>query len=318
MSRLDELPPDQRATLSLLLRQRKSYAEVAVLLGIAETAVHDRAHAALTVLAPRQARELTPDRRAEIADHVLGQQHAIAERLRTRTLLSSSGPARVWARALTEELAGIGGAELPEIPSEPRAPTAATPITVAELSAAAPRPASSFEPDSPSQPPSSRLGGALLLAAIVVAAVVAVVLLTGRGGGKSSPKRSTTTSSTTQASAGPTVNAQLPLHSPDPKSRTVGLVEVFTENGKHEFYIAAEHLPASHDFYYAVWLYNSHTSAEPVSRAPMVGSDDKLAGRSSLPANAGEYREILLTRETSERPTHPGHLVLRGTFSLGS
>ena len=29
MSRLDELPPDQRAALSLLLRQRKSYAEVA-------------------------------------------------------------------------------------------------------------------------------------------------------------------------------------------------------------------------------------------------------------------------------------------------
>ena len=63
MGRLDELPPDQRATLSLLLRQRKTYAEVAVLLGIAETAVHDRAHAALAVLAPRQARELTPDRR---------------------------------------------------------------------------------------------------------------------------------------------------------------------------------------------------------------------------------------------------------------
>ena len=54
MSRLDELPPDQRAALSLLLRQRKSYAEVATLLGISERAVHDRAHAALAVLAPRR------------------------------------------------------------------------------------------------------------------------------------------------------------------------------------------------------------------------------------------------------------------------
>ena len=62
MSRLDELPPDQRAALSLLLRQHKSYAEVAALLGIAERAVHDRAHAALAVLAPAQARELTPER----------------------------------------------------------------------------------------------------------------------------------------------------------------------------------------------------------------------------------------------------------------
>ena len=32
MSRLDDLPPDQRAALSLLLRNRKSYAEVASLL----------------------------------------------------------------------------------------------------------------------------------------------------------------------------------------------------------------------------------------------------------------------------------------------
>ena len=55
MSRLDELPPDQRAALSLLLRQRKSYGEVASMLGIGEQAVHDRAHAALAVLAPRLA-----------------------------------------------------------------------------------------------------------------------------------------------------------------------------------------------------------------------------------------------------------------------
>ena len=32
MSRLDDLPPDQRAALSLVLRQSKSYAEVAALL----------------------------------------------------------------------------------------------------------------------------------------------------------------------------------------------------------------------------------------------------------------------------------------------
>ena len=78
MSRLDELPHDQRAALSLLLRQRKSYSEVASLLGIPEHAVHDRAHAALAVLAPRQARELTPECRHEIGDYLLGQQAAVA------------------------------------------------------------------------------------------------------------------------------------------------------------------------------------------------------------------------------------------------
>jgi DNA-directed RNA polymerase specialized sigma24 family protein len=73
MSRLDALPPDQRATLSLLLSQHKSYAEVAALLSIPEQAVHDRAQAALAVLAPREARELTSERRDYIVDFVLGQ-----------------------------------------------------------------------------------------------------------------------------------------------------------------------------------------------------------------------------------------------------
>ena len=99
MSRLDELPPDQRAALSLLLRQRKSYAEVAALLDIPERAVHDRAQAALAVLAPRQARELTAEQRESIGDYLLGQQPGVAERLATRTSLeSSSGRHDVGAR----------------------------------------------------------------------------------------------------------------------------------------------------------------------------------------------------------------------------
>ena len=104
MSRLDELPPDQRAALSLLLRQHKSYAEVATLLGIPEHAVHDRAHVAIAVLATRQARAVTPDRRGEITDYLLGQQPGVAERLRTRTLLSSSEPARAWAAEIAAQL----------------------------------------------------------------------------------------------------------------------------------------------------------------------------------------------------------------------
>ena len=74
MSRLDELPPDQRAALSLLLRQRKSYADVAAILGIPARAVHDRAHVALAMLAPRQARGLAPEHREEIGEYLLGQQ----------------------------------------------------------------------------------------------------------------------------------------------------------------------------------------------------------------------------------------------------
>ena len=101
MSRLDDLPPDQRAALSLLLRQRKSYAEVAALLGIAERAVHDRAHAALAVLAPAQARELTAEQREEIGDYLLGQQQRRRRAPGARARCSTArAPARAWAQAL--------------------------------------------------------------------------------------------------------------------------------------------------------------------------------------------------------------------------
>ncbi|HEX4838738.1 MAG TPA: sigma factor-like helix-turn-helix DNA-binding protein, partial [Solirubrobacteraceae bacterium] len=51
MTELDRLPPDQRAVLSLVLDRGKSYGQVAEMLAIPESAVRDRAHAALDALA---------------------------------------------------------------------------------------------------------------------------------------------------------------------------------------------------------------------------------------------------------------------------
>lgn len=323
MSRLDELPPDQRAALSLLLRQRKSYGEVALLLGIAERAVHDRAHAALALLAPRQAREVPTERREEVGNYLLGQQRNVAERLRTRTYLSSFAPAHAWAQSIAGELMRLSGAPLPEIPplapaGFSPAPTAAAPIPPAggpgsRVSSLAG--SSATGSSTPSTPRSSRLGGALLLAAILVAVIVAVVLLTTGGSSKNHAKQKATS---TASKTGPTVSAQLPLHSLNPRSRSVGVVAVLSEKSKRAFYIEAQHLPATRKFFYAIWLYNSPTSAEALSRSPAVGKSHKLAGGSTLPANAGQFREILLTRETNSHPTHPGRVVLRGAFSLGS
>src|ERR1700682_5454996 len=123
MSRLDDLLPDQHAALSLLLRQRKTYAEVAALLSIPQRAVRDRAHGALAVLAPRQARGLTPEQREEIGDYLLRQRAAVAKRLQTRTFLMGSAPGRAWANAISAELAPLASAQMPEVP--PGAPPAA-------------------------------------------------------------------------------------------------------------------------------------------------------------------------------------------------
>ena len=310
MSTVDELPADQRAALSLLLRQRKSYAEVAGLLSIPEQAVHDRAHAALAVLAPREAKGLDAARRAEIADYLLGQQ-ATGERLRTRTLLTRDAGANAWAGAIAKELASLG-AELPEVPALPGAQTSGAQQHVPLAQVASSTPPPSPGPDAATAS-SSRRGGAILLAVLLAAAIVAVILITSGGG--SSPKKSSTngsSSSTTHAKQEGTFT----LHAPAGSGST-GKVEIFSEEGKRAFFIQAEHIPVSKGFFYAIWLYSSPNKALPLSKSPPVGKSHKLAGAALLPGNASSYKEILLTRETKTRPTHPGHIVLRGKFSIG-
>jgi hypothetical protein len=328
MSRLDDLPPDQRATLSLLLRRHKSYAEVATMLDIQERAVHDRAHAALGVLAARQARELSAERREEVGDYLLGQRSGVAERLATRTFLEGSPEARAWASALAAELEPLAGEPLPEIPARSSATAKApsTPSAGEERARATPR--------SRSASPSSRRGGALLLGAIVVIVIVVVVLVSS-GGGSASKSSTSAASETGTASTGTTSTAgtsstsakgtqtakakedkRITLSSPEASSKSAGVAEVLSEGDQYAFYLAAQHLPASKGFFYAVWLYNSPSSFEALSRAPSVGSNGNLQGGALLPKDAGKYDTMLLTKETASRPTSPGTIVLRGSFAL--
>jgi hypothetical protein len=384
MSRLDDLPPDQRATLSLLLRSRKSYAEVAALLAIPTQAVHDRAHAALAVLAAPLARALTAERREQVGDYLLGQQDGVGERLATRTYLEGDPGAREWASAISEDLAPLASAPLPEIPSaapQPDAPphssaapasagpaleaASATPESVAGLSSATLSASPTAHAGADAQPaqagasgdagdagqspagaggaggrrslpsaPSSRVGGALLLAAIVAGVIVAIVLLSGGGGsGKGSSSgteggsasNSASSSGTSSSASGSTSTGgkakedrRITLRPADPASHAAGVAEVLSEGSQYAFYIAAERLPQSKGkgFFYAVWLYNSPTSHEALSRSPAVGSDGKMQGGALLPSDAGKYHTMLLTRETSSHPTHPGAVVLSGAFSL--
>jgi hypothetical protein len=251
MSRLDDLPPDLRATLSLLVDRGKSYAQVADMLAIPESAVRDRAHAALDALAGDPAEPAGP-------------RPAASER-----------PPQTHGR-----------------------PAAFTRASTAL--------------------PSSRRGGALLLATIVVVVVVAIVLITSSGGSGSHKATSTSASNSTTSSASktPTVDARIGLTSPNATSKAIGIVEILSEGSKRVFLLGAKHLPPSKGFFYAVWLYNSPSSEEAVSKIPTVGSNGQVQGGALLPSNAGNYHEILLTRETSERTTQHGPIVLSGTFAL--
>ena len=272
MPRLDDLPPDLRATLSLLVDRGKSYAQVAELLGIPEQAVRDRAHAALDALAGAPGEAPAPP--AQGAD---------------------PRGARSSARAPRRTAPGTS--------------TAAT-----------------------SGLPVSRRGGALLLAGIVVVVVVVVVLLTSGGGGSNTStgtSASATTSTgghTTSSSAKTTksgsttgskakVTNQITLTPPEPSSKSIGIAEVLAEGAQHAIYVAAEHLPPTHGFFYVLWLYNSPSSAQAIGKTT-VNSTARMQAGALLPANASSYHQLLLTRETAERPSKPGPTVLSGAFSL--
>ncbi len=271
MPRLDDLPPDLRATLSLLVDRGKSYAQVAELLGIPEQAVRDRAHAAL------------------------------------------------------DALAGTPG-EAPAPPAQGSDPRAG------RSSARAPRRTASGVTAAASGLPVSRRGGALLLAGIVVVVIVVVVLLTSGGGGSntstgtsasattstgghttSSSAKTTKSGSTTGAKA--KVTNQLTLTPPEPSSKSIGIAEVLAEGAQHAIYVAAEHLPPTHGFFYVLWLYNSPSSAQAIGKTT-VNSTGRMQAGALLPANASNYHQLLLTRETAERPPQPGTTVLSGAFSL--
>ena len=213
MSRVEDLPPDLRAVLALLVGRHKHYGEIAAMLSIEERAVHDRAHAALALLAPRQARELSPAQREQVGEYLLGQAPPPGQSA-TVTYLESSAAARAWAQALTAELAPLSSDALPTIPTEGPAPEGAIPNgaisegTIQEgaiPNGAAPDgavpdgrvappavtrtsapPGVSPAADAP-RAPSSRRGGALLLGGLAVVVIVAVALIVGLGSGGGSP-----------------------------------------------------------------------------------------------------------------------------------
>jgi len=243
---LDRLPPDQRAVLSLVLERGKSYSEVADMLAIPESAVRERAHAALDALA------------------IVGSSGAPP---RTNDAPSAAAPASRTARARAAR-PDSGG---------PDAPRAAAPL-------------------------SSKRGGALLLAAIVVVIVVVIVIVTSSGGGKSSTK--------TNASSTITMSAA------EPGIKASGKTFILSQGSQRAFYIAAQDLPPSSGFFYAVWLYNSPSSAKPLGRAPTVGSNGRMEGGGPLPTDASSYHQLIVTRETSTHPSEPGQMVMTGPFSV--
>jgi hypothetical protein len=331
MASLDNLPPDQRAVLELVLRRGRNYDEIAKLLSIDRAGVRERALAALDALGPQTG--VPAQRRALITDYLLGALPArVADDVREH--LASSPSERAWTRVVASELQPLASEPLPEIPvesaarSEPDEPAAADDATPASRPQREPRPRRQPR-EKPAGPRTSRTGGAVLLAAgaAVVIAVVLVLVLSGGGdkqrsstaaaAGTTGPSTAsgTTPSGTTTT---PKVVAQINLNPPS-GGGAKGIAEVLRQQGKNGIAIVAQGLtpntkkPANA---YAVWLYNSPTDSRILGFVnPGVGTNGRLQTAGGLPTNASHFQKLLVTLETQSNPTSPGTIVLQGPLS---
>jgi hypothetical protein len=330
MASLDNLPPDQRAVLELVLRRGRSYEQIAELLSIDRAGVRERALAALDALGPQTG--VPAERRALITDYLLGALPGrVADDVRDR--LAGSPSERAWARVVASELQPLASSPLPEIPVEARREEAPEPATAAaaEPTAAPDRPARKPRPrrardGSPAGPRVSRTGGAVLLGAgaAIVVAVVLVLVLTGGGGGGKKPAaaaaRSTTSTSTTPKTSGttPQVVSQINLNPPS-GGAAKGIAEVLRQQGKTGIAIVAQGLTPNSKKppnAYAVWLYNSPTDSKILGFVnPAVGTNGRLQTAGGLPTNAKHFQKLLVTLENQSNPKAPGTIVLEGALS---
>jgi hypothetical protein len=309
MTSVQTLDASQRAVVQLVLKQGKSYEEIADLLDLDPDAVRGRAHAALDALGPTTA-GLTASRLAEVADYLLGQQSPSA-REATREHLARSAAARAWARSVAGELRPLAGGDLPEIPD-----------------AAGADDAGPEEEDGSGEPlrddgarRSSRLGGILLLVGVAAVAAVVVILIVSGGDDSST----TTTSSTptpsqqqpTQTGPEPTPVAQINLRSAN-GSGAIGVAQVLATGNQRGLAIIGQKLaPSTKNGAYAVWLYSSQRKAKLLGFVdPPVGASGKFQNVIAVPPDADQYKELVVTREKGN-PKQPGTIVLRGKLTLG-
>jgi hypothetical protein len=312
MASLDSLTDGQRAVLQLLLRQNKSYDDLAGLLKTDVDAVRARARGAVAALGPEPA-GIDGDRRDEIADYLLGQQSA-SRRAATREYLEGSPAGRSWARRVATALGPVAGEEgLPEIPAEREEVSEA-------FDALDRRAARQVEVKK-----SSQLGSRLIAAGIGVVLAIAIILALSLGGDDDPDATATDTTpatTTTQATT-PTgdvfeVKAQGELRPPEgSQSEARGEVAIvhFPDNDQFRLAFQATGLPPSstRGSAYGVWLYSSPSQNQFLGFPDtVVGSDGKLETVSDLSPDTPTYKEVRLTRETAAEPKQPGMTILRG------
>jgi hypothetical protein len=299
MATFDQLSPEQRAIVELVLRQGKTYGELADMLNLPEGRVRELARDALVELAPVSVRGVEEDWRGQLADYVLGQQSG-PEATATKGHLRRSEAARSWARSLLDSLEQFyENGSVPAIPEGERGRRAA-----AVPAAREPRDRSSFG--------AGFFGSLGAMTGVIAAGIALLVLfavliwpigvLTGNDDEKSAAasKPSTTTAAQTANSGKP-----------------AGIAIVVERNGKKQLLVQAARLaPSGQSEGYYVWLYNSPSDAKSLG-GQVTDQKGNYQAIGSLPADFQNYKYIDVSRQRIAKNAtvkHSGDSVLRGAM----
>jgi Sigma-70, region 4 len=342
VARLDSLPPDQRAVLQLVLRQRRTYDDLAGLLKIPGEAVRQRALLAAESLVPPP-NEVTVEDGEDVVDYLLGQPGADIGQV------SASG--RRWGRDLRRELDPIAPEGLPEIPDPQRrrrdAPAAAAPAAQRDeveddgrADVDAPPPATPDTADEDSDDAggrSSRLGGALLLVGLGIFVAALLILLINGGGDdeRASSGAGNTTSTPTAASSadagasasagagnlnGFRVRTQVNL-APQGGGDALAIAQLVSRGEESGFAVTAQGLSERPGTYHALWL----TGGPKPTILAAVTNDQIAKGRftglTRVPKDLKSYDRMQITRERITRSKRPpanpsSDVILAGTLKV--
>ncbi len=302
MATLEQLPADQRAVLSLLLSQQKSYAQIAESLELTEPDVSERAYRALDELA-RPEKSPSARRRSELGDYLLGQQSKEAA-AKTQQSLGRSPNDRAWLRAAAAPLAALPAVRLPVIPGADAAPDGALLVTA------------------DATPPPRTVGGlrsgviVIALAALAVAVIAGVLIGRASGGDRSGANTTTaTTAANPSATATPIAQAALkaPVGAPAPKA--VGVAEISQQAGSRVLSVVAKAMPAAPSgSQYGVWLTADAKPAVWLGYFQAIAkSGGGIALQGTLNGDPKLYSGVLVSLESDKgTPTSPAKSYLVG------
>jgi Anti-sigma-K factor rskA/Sigma-70, region 4 len=313
MATFEQLSPEQRAIVELVLRQGKTYGELSEMLNLPEGRVRELARDALVELAPVSVRGVEEDWRGQLADYVLGQQSG-PEATATKGHLRRSEGARSWARSLLDSLEQLyENGSVPQIPDGERGRRAA---------AAAPR--APREPREPRSAMGGRLAptadrrwlmaGAAALIVILLAVVIWPVgaLTGGDDDDKSTAASSDSGSGGTQTTGGQSTTGQQ-------SGQPAGIAIVVQRNGKKQLLVQAARLtPSGQSQGYYVWLYNSPSDAKSLG-GQVTDQNGNYQAIGPLPADYKNYRFIDISRQQvtgNADVKHSGESVLRGKMPV--